>query len=183
MNLERLAQWVGVIANIGVLLGFLAIAFQLRLSWDSMQQASNQQFSTLATNAEVALMGDTGYAAYAKSIMNPSELTPEELVQFWTYLSIAQLNAQQAYIDFTEGRISEKAWLYSRNYFVGYFNYPMGRIWYEETARAAEGTELSKFFDSVQEELDASPPNLTSVWFKKMYERARQLEKQPQEGT
>ena len=165
MIVDRISQWVGVLANIGVLLGFLVIAYQLQLNRDSMQQASNQQSSSLGTSAEVALMGDTGYAAYAKSIVSPSELTHEELVQFWTYMSIAQLNAQQAFIDYSEGRISKQGWFSARDTFVFYFNYPMGRVWFEESKRVAEGTELSAFYESAQEALDRVPIDQTSKWF------------------
>ena len=103
MNTERIGQWIGILANIGVLLGFLVIAYQLQLNRVGMRQAANQQTSSLAVSAEVGLMGDTGYAAYAKSIVNPSDLSDDEIVQFWTYMSIAQLNAQHSYIDYKEG--------------------------------------------------------------------------------
>ena len=93
-----------------------------------MQQASNLQSSSVVTSAEGALIGDSGYAAYAKSITDPSELTPEKIVQFWTYMSIAQTNAQQAFGEYTEGGVSQQTWLTARDNFIFYFNYPMERV-------------------------------------------------------
>ena len=183
MSLERVGHWVGVAANLGVLLGILVVAYQLRLNWEAMQQASNQQISSIATSAEVALMGDTGYEAYAKSIINPSDLTPGELVQLWTYMSIAQLNAMQVYMDYREGRVTEPVWQYSRDIFISYFNYPMGRAWFEESKQSTEGTAVYSFFDATQEALDESTPDTTRKLFLKMQERASKLRETGGVGT
>lgn len=176
--MERAAQWIAIFANVGVLLGFLAIAYQLQLNRESMRQASNLQSSVVATTAEAALMGDTGYAAYAKSISNPSDLTPAEIVQFWTYMSIAQNNALQAFVEYREGRISEQDWLYARDLFIFYFNYPMGRVWFDATKNAAEGTKLSEFWESTSARLESVPENQTGNWFLEMYEGAKSLGEQ-----
>lgn len=176
--MERAAQWIAIFANVGVLLGFLAIAYQLQLTRESMRQAASLQSSIVATTAEAALMGDSGHAAYAKSITNPSELTPAEIVQFWTYMSIAQANALQAFVEYREGRSSEQDWFYARDFFIFYFNYPMGRAWFDAAREAAEGSELRPFWDSTNERLNSVPSNQTSDWFFEMYRRAQSIGEQ-----
>jgi hypothetical protein len=114
-----------------------------------------------------------------KSIVNPSELSNDELVQLWTYFSIAQITAMQSFVDYDEGRISEQAWLYSLENFVSHFNYPMGRVWFEETKRSYAGSESRAFFDAVQESLDSTPEDQVSEWLNRMRERARALKVTP----
>ena len=128
-------------------------------------------------------MGDTGYEAYAKAITNPSALTPGEVVQFWTYMSMAQTNAQQAYVEYVEGRISEQSWLQARNSFVGYFNFPMGRVWFEATRQTDQGLPDFSFWDAANEGLESAPPDHTSNWFYQMYQGAKSLELQPDAAT
>jgi hypothetical protein len=172
---ERFGQWIGILANIGVLFGFLAVAYQLQLNRESMQQASNLASSNLATSAETALMGDSGHEAYAKSIMNPSELTPGELVQVWTYMSMGSLSAMQSHREYVEGRISEGAWLQARDQFISYFNYPMGRLWFAESSQGQSGTTQQEFWEAARIGLEAAPPDQTQAWFMRMYRGAKSL--------
>lgn len=175
MNLDSLNKWVSLLANIGVVLGFVVVAYQLNLNTESLRASSSYQRSDLATNAEVAMIGDTGYAAYAKSMVNPAGLTQAEMIQVWAYFSIAQVSAVQAYMDYESGRITDADWDFSRQSFASYFNYPLGRIWWEETVKAMTFSGNTAFFDAVQEVLDQSPENATSTWFLEMNRRAGEL--------
>lgn len=177
MNFDRISQWISVLANVGVLLGFVVVAYQLRITTDSIRAASMQASSGFTSNGEMALMGDTAAEAYAKSIVNPSELTYGELTQFWAYMSIAQISAMHSFLDHREGRISESEWAYAKEILVAFINYPMGRIWFQETKKSYAGSELNDFFSAIQEALDETPPNRLVEWFLGMHEKARALGK------
>jgi len=174
MNLERINHWVGLLANVGVFVGFVLVAYQLHLNTQGLQASSIETTHDILSNAEMALMGDTGYDAYAKSILNPADLSPGELMQVWTYQSMAYIAAFQSFIDFREGRVSEETWINQREVFISHFNYPLGRIWWEEAQSASE-PETVVFFESVNESLRTQPPNQTSTWFTNMLKRAQGL--------
>lgn len=53
------------------------------------------------------MMGDTGYAAMAKSMTDPKSLSPDELMQMWAYLSLTSFSATLAFGDYNQGIISE----------------------------------------------------------------------------
>ena len=111
MNLDRIGQWVGILANVGVLVGFVLVAYQLQLNTTALQTTSKHKTNELFSNAEMALMGDTGNAAYAHALLDPESITPEEMVQNWSYFSLSFYAASQVYFDFQDGLVSEERWL------------------------------------------------------------------------
>jgi len=60
MSLERVSHWIGLLANVGVFVGFLLVAYQLHLNTQSLQASSIEKTHDLLSNAKIALMGDTG---------------------------------------------------------------------------------------------------------------------------
>ncbi len=182
MKFDKLSQWISVIANVGVFLGFVIIAYQLQLNTVSLKASSINQASNLSQNAEIALMGDTGYAAVAKSILTPSELSPAELMQVWSYFSMANYSASQAHNDFQEGLVTEEDWNYSRDIFISYINFPIGRVWWDSHRRAYTDTKMMGFIDAVQERLDETPKDLTQKQFVEMIDAAKKLGDAPGRG-
>lgn len=176
LKFDKVGQWVSLLANIGVLFGFVAVAYQLHLNTTSLEAASSHLTKELSTSAEVALMGDTGHAAYAKSIVNPSQMTHSEIVQLWAYFSIAHMAATQSFTDYQEGRTTERSWHIQRELFVSYFNYPLGLVWWESNEPVYGSDHHNDFFSSVQEKLGSVPENVTRNWFLEIYEKSRSLE-------
>ncbi len=107
MNLEKLGHWVGIVANLGVFAGFLLVAYQLHQNTIGLQSNAAYNSNELLANSDTALMGDTGYAAMAKSMTDPKSLSPDELMQMWAYLSLTTFSATLAFEDYNQGIISE----------------------------------------------------------------------------
>lgn len=179
MNLEKIGQWVGIAANVGVFAGFLLVAYQLHQNTVSLQSASGYTSNELFASADTAMMGDTAYAAYAQSLTDPASLSPEELMQIWSYSSVTLFSAIVAFDDDQQGVISEARWLAVREIFVSYINHPVGRIIWAAQAEGSEKSEGRPFFDSVQARLDELPPDATQLWFRAMLDDVRALPSEP----
>lgn len=165
MNYERVTQWTSLAANVGVFLGFLMLAYQIHQQSAALASTSNQQSYQLFASGEEALMGDTGFAAYAKAMDSPESLSPEELVQVWTYLTVATYTALQVFEDYRQGVVSKETWLYAREIFVGYINHPVGLIVWEAYAKFPHA-EAQRFIAAIQERLDEVPRNAAQQQFR-----------------
>lgn len=175
MNLEKLGQWVGVVANVGVFAGFLLVAYQLHQNTMSLQSTSVSTANQLFANSDTAMMGDTTYAAFAHALIDPAHLSPEEVAQMWAYSSVTLFSANVAFDDYRQGIISEDRWNAIRDVFVTYINHPVGRIIWNTQAQGFAASEDRGFFESVQKRLDEVPPNTTQHWFREMIEEVRAL--------
>jgi hypothetical protein len=171
-----MSMWVSMFANVGVFLGFLGVAYQLHLNTLGLAAASEHSASQLSSNTEIALMGDTGYAAVAKAMLRPHELNHEEVVQTWAYFSLAQMSAARSFDDYREGRVSEGNWLVAREVFISYINFPFGRIWWNAAKPSYSDSRTTAFFDAVQQGLDQVPENLTQQWLIEMHREAGKLQ-------
>lgn len=95
MNLEKLGQWMGVIANVGVFAGFLLVAYQLHQNTISLQSTSAYASNQLFASSDMSMMGDTTYAAFAHSLTDPAGLSPEEMAQMWASSSVTMFSANR----------------------------------------------------------------------------------------
>ena len=75
MNLDKFGQWVAIFANIGVLMGFLFVAYQLQLNTTALQTSSTHKTNELFAMLESSLMGDTAHEAFAQAMIDPYSIT------------------------------------------------------------------------------------------------------------
>ena len=96
MNTERISRWLTLGANIGVVLGLLLVAFQIRQE----AELTKMQLFSDHTNARKewaqAMMGDSPMTVVAKSIERPKDLSLEELLIMDNYF-ISALNELRRY--------------------------------------------------------------------------------------
>jgi hypothetical protein len=175
MNLEKLGQWIGIVANVGVFAGFLLVAYQLHQNTLSLQSTSVYTSNQLFASSDMSMMGDTSYAAFAHALTDPARISPEELAQMWGYVSVTMFSASVAFDDYRQGIISQDRWLGIRETFVSYINHPIGRIIWTAQGAGFQSSPNRPFFEAIQQRLDEIPPNATQGWFRDMLEQARAL--------
>jgi hypothetical protein len=175
MNLEKLGQWMGIFANLGVFAGFLLVAYQLHQTTVGLQSSSVSTSNQIFADSDMAMMGDSTFEAFAHSLTDPASLTPAELTQLWGYSSVTMFSANVAFDDYRQGIISEDRWEAVRDTYISYINHPVGRIIWAEQSKAFVNSNNHAFFDSVQERLDAVRPNETLMVFRAMRKAIRAL--------
>ena len=171
-----MSQWISLVANVGVFVGFILIAYQIQQNNTTLLTSSVHNSNELFSNSELALMGDTGYAALTKALDDPGGISKEELMQVWSYLSVANYSAVQVYDDYKLGVISKERWLIARDTYISYINHPVGLIWWKSMGSAFENTGNRAYFDAIEEGLSQTPENLTQIQFRSMLNEIKELE-------
>ena len=107
--MEKLNQWLTLFANLGVLVGIVFLAYELRQTTDALAAQSILELN-LATNAEMSLIaGDESMAEIeVKAKSGIGELSPVELERYkWSWFA-AFNTYETAYLFYAKGLISEQ---------------------------------------------------------------------------
>jgi hypothetical protein len=78
MNSQKVANWVQVSANIGILLGLALVSLQIQQNTDILKTQMLFEESHRVVEAEWVMIGENGADAWAKAITTPNELTLAE---------------------------------------------------------------------------------------------------------
>ena len=89
MRIDRLNQWLTLLANFGIIAGFVLVAFQLSLNTEAVRLQSAMAMNRDASTAESAYMGETTHIAMANAIFRTAEMTDEQVGQVWAYMNVA----------------------------------------------------------------------------------------------
>ena len=81
MKLDRLNQWLSLVANIGVIAGFILVAYQLNLNTESIRLRNAMDLNRDTSAAEIAYMGEATHVALANAIFRPADMTDEQMGQ------------------------------------------------------------------------------------------------------
>jgi hypothetical protein len=91
MSWERVNQMLQVVSNVGVVLGLVLVAAQMNQTTEAMRLQNYQSTMSGFIGLDLAAMGDTGYAAHTAALLHPSEMTEDQVHQYW-YMVDAIMN-------------------------------------------------------------------------------------------
>jgi hypothetical protein len=178
MKLEKIGQWISIFANVGVLVGFIVVAYQLQLNTKALQTSSIHKTNELFANLETSLMGDTANEAFASAMIDPKELTPGQISQIWSLHSLGLFVATQTYLDYRNGVVSQEQWDLASQQYIGYINHPVGlNIWNKSKALYTDPLMI-EFVEAIDEKLNRTPENLTQSIFLELVEELSIEEKE-----
>jgi hypothetical protein len=130
MNLEKLSHWIGILANFGVVLGFVLIAFQLQQNSQALRIQAEAISSSAIIGAESSFMGEDIAIAYAIAVKNPKQLSDAQILQVWGYLSTSLVSGQTTYLAYKRGDVSEADWSLAKSATAQLIDWPFGRLWW-----------------------------------------------------
>jgi hypothetical protein len=120
--MNSLNQWLTLVANFGVVAGFILIAFQLQQNTEALRLQADAISSNTHTVAESAMMGDDVAEAYAVALQSPHKLTDAQWLQASGYMITSLMAIQQVYIQYDRGLVSEIDWGESRRFALTQLN-------------------------------------------------------------
>ena len=130
MNWERIGQSLQVVSNVGVIIGLLVVAVQMRKTSEAIRGTRLDVSNQGSMQIDVGVMGDNAAEALATALSDPARLTKGQLYQVIAvhdaYLSgtLAQWQAYRA------GQTSSDDWAYAREAFAVIFSTPAAQeIW------------------------------------------------------
>ena len=159
MNIERLASWLQISANIGILGGLILVGIQLQQNGEILQAQMMSAESRSVIDQELQIIGEDGAKAWVSAMSDPSNVSPEhhrimEAI-YWTAIEswrhTEELgNLGLADVDPLFRVTDEAAW---------YFGSTYGRAWWN---MRRDGTVLSDELKKIIDEAINTSPNLTA---------------------
>jgi hypothetical protein len=107
-------------------------------------------------------------------------LTPEEVMQIWSYYSLGFHAASQAYADYKQGIISAQRWHYSADIYINMINHPVGLAYWNTSKDGYLGPLMDEFVVALQSRIDAMPRDLTRDQFRAVVDAVQGMGAQPE---
>ena len=127
MNFDRVNQWLSLVANLGVVAGFVMVAFQLQQNTEAVRLQADAVTSGANVAAESAFMGENVAEAYAIAWQSPEQLTDAQMLQISGYLNTSLASIQYSYLQYVRGLLSDDEWADMEAFAVAQINWPFGR--------------------------------------------------------
>ena len=163
MGTTKLNSWLGFVANIGVILGLVLVAYQINQEAELTKIQLFSEATSSRKEFNQAMMGSDPMEIVAKSVERPHELTLAELQVMDMYF-ISALNELRRLEQLREAGLAVDAEV--EGFHVFYFGSNFAQAWFEEYGgenefestreriRNADPAWLIGFFDGVLGRLD-----------------------------
>ncbi len=150
MNIERLNSWLTLGANIGVFIGIVFLALEVRQTGDALHAQISDSVADGFITLNMATISDPQVAnVWLTGIYQPDSLTDTEAVQFSMYMRALFNQFIRLENLYRIGLISESDWSYQAEEIVTMMSTPGGQVFFE-------GNKLpSIFIESIEPYRDA----------------------------
>ena len=157
LKLEKINQWLVIATNLGIIAGFILVAFQLQQTSQSLQlQASAIAESTITQN-DAAFIGETLAESYAVAQLRPDELTDAQMMEVTGYLAGKLHYLGQQYRSYKQGSLYGQEWEELKQYVAWEFNWPLGRAFWQTSKKS--GGFSAAYINEIDEALAAVNPS------------------------
>jgi hypothetical protein len=111
MTLETLGNVGEFLGAVAVLISLIYLARQIRQNTRMVRSAAHQAWSSSTAELNMVLANNREFArVYRTGSQNPTQLEPEELLQFNTYLIQVFNSYQSRFFQFRHGAVDEVDW-------------------------------------------------------------------------
>ena len=128
MSWDRVNQVLQVVSNVGVVAGLVLVAAQMNQTTEAIRLQNYQTATSEFIGLNLAAMGDTGYAAQTAALLRPSEMTEEQVQQYWNYVDTVMNLALNQWSALQSGQATESDWSESRRAVCFALNNPAARV-------------------------------------------------------
>jgi hypothetical protein len=108
MIFDDVNKWLVALANIGVLAGFMLVAYQLNLNTEAIRLQVTVGMTQQQNAGELAFMGETTHEAFSIAMLDPAALTDAQIGQMWAYLGVGLNSNQNLWRAYETGFINEE---------------------------------------------------------------------------
>lgn len=95
MNIEHTEFWISVVANLGVIIGLILVAVQIKQNTDITKAQITNDYFLADMELELKMMGDNPVTAYTKAIYRPDELNEEDRAIMDRYYNFGLVQIQR----------------------------------------------------------------------------------------
>lgn len=97
MNMDKLNQWLTLVANVGVVVGIVFLAFEIRHNSNELATQIAMNGHQIRTNDIGRTAMDGGLAHALVKLRSDEQLTPTEEERLWAYFSVRFVNWESEY--------------------------------------------------------------------------------------
>ena len=171
MTLDDVNKWLVALANVGVLVGFVLLAYQLSLNTEAIRLQAAVGAVQQQSTGELAFMGETTHEAFSIAMLDPGALTEAQIGQLWAYIGVG-LNAHQSFWHgYKAGLVSAEELENAMGRGIpNYLGYDFGRL-YWNAVKQAYPVEFADRVDAIV----ARNPNALKEQYRVMLDGVRSL--------
>ena len=118
MNLETANRWFAVVANIGVIVGIIFLAYELRQNTIATDLEVASNFQNSFTEIEMLIAGDPEFSALLIKGRTDAELSEHEKFRLTVFYGNVLRHWQNVYYQYYSDALDEDIWLGQREYFT-----------------------------------------------------------------
>ena len=144
--MDKLNQWMTLAANVGVLVGIIFLAYEIRQNTDAVH-AQTREAILAAGQAELpAVRNDPNLI---DSIVREGSLTADEQVKLYTWLVSALKVREFSWLQRKSGVIDDAQWQSELAVTQAILQAPRIRLWWDRVGHKTVSDEFREFIDSV----------------------------------
>ena len=170
MNTEKIHQWLGVVANLGVLGGLLLLAVEINQNTQITKAQVINDYYLADMELELAMMGDDPAKSWVKAIFDPDNLTKEDAAVVDRYFNYGVVQIQRLH-RMNELGLADDDWTERVTYLSWHLGNETGRRWWakyqadstDELVRAIDDALAENNYRQNQEGLEAMLPKTKRI--------------------
>lgn len=172
MKFERLNAWLGLLGQLAVLGGLIALVVEIRGNTLSLRAQELATLEDRNSARQIALFDAELRGLYAKALFKPEELTVDEMIGVSNYLSYRVASLAGVYSRVQDGTLLESDWNESLQSVPIYLGSDIGRNWWQEARHDyVEDPGLLGFVEGIDEVLESSSVVPDDVFYARMCKR------------
>ena len=98
MCLDGVIKWIGLAANVGVLVGLVLVGLQLTQTTDAIRMQHRSELQVGVHEAEMAAMGEDVGPSFVAALEDPKSLRPDQLFRVWGYVNAGLYTASSTWV-------------------------------------------------------------------------------------
>jgi len=159
MNIERVASWLQLTANLGIIGGLVLVGFQLHQNSEILKAQMMNAESRSVIDQELQIVGEEGATAWVAAMSDPRNVSPEhhrimEAI-FWSAIESWRHTEELGNLDLVDidphSRVTDEA--------AWYFGNTYGRAWWTVQK---DGIRISDELKNVIDEAISKHPDFTA---------------------
>ncbi len=152
MSIDKTNKWLSVIANLGVVIGIVFLAYELRQNTIStdLEVASNYQSSF--SEIELLIAGDSEFSALLLKGRSGEELSDQEQLRLAVFYTNVLRQWQNVHYQYFSDALDEDMWRGQREYFTLVLREDVGL----RTQWLATQSHYSARFNALMKDMDRS---------------------------
>ena len=151
--MERLNHWLRLLANFGVIVGLVFLAYEIRLNTQA-SHAQTREAILAATQAELAAVREDPNLIH--SIVKTEPLTEDEQIRLYTWRVSALRVREFSWLQWRSGVIDDAQWGSELAVTVAILRAPRVRLWWHSLGEKTVSVEFAAFVNGKIAEIEPS---------------------------